>query len=47
MTLRFYLTPIRIAKREISDAVEDLKKEEYNSIAGGIATTLTIIVVVP
>ena len=38
MTLRFYLTAIRIAKiktQVIADAGEDVEKEEYYSIADG------------
>ena len=38
-TLRFYLTTIRMAKINIqvtADAGEDVEKEEYPSIAGGI-----------
>jgi hypothetical protein len=40
-TLRFYLTPVRMAKIKIqvtADAGEDVKKEEQSSIAGGIAS---------
>jgi hypothetical protein len=37
-TLRFYLTPVRIAKTKNSgDVSKDVKKEEHSSIAGGIA----------
>ena len=37
-TLRFYLTPVRMAKIKIqvtADAGEDTEKEEHSSIAGG------------
>jgi alpha-amylase/alpha-mannosidase (GH57 family) len=45
MTLRFHLTPIRMAKikkkkkktQAIADTGEDVKKEEHSSIVGGIA----------
>jgi hypothetical protein len=40
-TLRFNLTPVRIAKIKTSgtaDASEDVKKEEHSSIVGGIAS---------
>jgi hypothetical protein len=40
-TLRFYLTPVRMAKiktQVTADAVEDMEKEEHSSIAGGIAS---------
>jgi hypothetical protein len=40
-TLRFHLTPIRIAKIKNSgdkDAGEDVEKEEHSSTAGGIAS---------
>jgi hypothetical protein len=39
-TLRFYLTPIRMAKIKSSVTAhvgEDVEKEEHSSIAGGIA----------
>jgi hypothetical protein len=36
--LRFYLTPVEMAKINISaDAGEDVEKEEHSSIVGGIA----------
>ena len=43
MTLRFQLTLIWMAKikkktQEIADAGEDVEKEEYSSIDGGIAS---------
>jgi hypothetical protein len=40
-TLRFHLTPVRMARSKIqvtSDASEDVEKEEHSSIAGGIAS---------
>ena len=40
-TLRFYLTPVRMAKIKIhgaADACEDVDKEEHSSIAVGIAS---------
>ena len=40
-TLRFHLTPFRMAKLKNSmtlGAGEDVEKEEYSSIAGGIAS---------
>ena len=37
-TLRFHLTPIRMAKIINSDAGEDVKKEEHSSIIGGSAS---------
>jgi hypothetical protein len=40
-TLRFHLTPVRMAKIKIqvtTDAGENMEKEEYSSIAGGIAS---------
>jgi hypothetical protein len=36
-TLRFHLTPVRLAKIKNSDAGKDVEKEEHSSIAGGIA----------
>jgi hypothetical protein len=39
-TLRFHLTPVRMSKikRQVTeDAGEDVEKEEYSSIVGGIA----------
>jgi hypothetical protein len=39
ITLRFYLTPVRMAKIKIqvtAYAVEDVEKEEHSSIADGI-----------
>ena len=39
-TLRFHLTPVRMAKFRNSvtaDAGEDVEKEEHSSIVGGIA----------
>jgi hypothetical protein len=39
-TLRFHLTPVRMAKiktRATVDAGEDVEKEQHSSIAGGIA----------
>ena len=42
MTLRFHLTPVRVAKikktQVTADAVKDVEKEEHSSIAGGIAS---------
>jgi hypothetical protein len=45
MTLRFYLTPARMAKFKNSgdatstpDTGKNVKKEEHSSIAGGIAS---------
>jgi hypothetical protein len=51
-TLRFHLTPVRIAKIKNSsaDAGEDVKKEEHFSIAGGLqacTTTLEVNLEVP
>jgi hypothetical protein len=40
-TLRFYLTPVRMAKIKIQvtgDADEYVEKEDHSSIAGGIAS---------
>jgi hypothetical protein len=40
-TLRFHLTPVRMAKikaQVTADAGEDVEKEEHSSIAGGIAS---------
>jgi len=40
-TLRFYLTPVRMAKIKNSlttDAGEDVEKEEHSSIVGGTAS---------
>jgi hypothetical protein len=40
-TLRFHLTPVRMAKIKNSgdcNALEDVEKEEHSSIAGGIAS---------
>jgi hypothetical protein len=40
-SLRFYLTPVRMAKIKNSgdtDAGKDVEKEEHPSIAGGIAS---------
>jgi hypothetical protein len=40
-TLRFYLTPIRMAKTKTqvtADAGEDVEKEEHSFIVGGIAS---------
>jgi hypothetical protein len=40
-TLRFHLTPVRMAKIKIqvtADAGEDVEKEEHFSIAGRIAS---------
>ena len=40
-TLRFYLTPVRMAKikiQVIADAGEDVEKEGHSSIADGIAS---------
>ena len=40
MTLRFHLTPIKMAKiktQVTAHVVEDVEKEEHFSIAGGIA----------
>jgi hypothetical protein len=40
-TLRFNLTPVRMAKIKIqvtADAGEDVEKEQHSSIAGGIAS---------
>jgi hypothetical protein len=34
--LRFHLTPARMDKMKSIDAGEDVEKEEYPSIAGGI-----------
>jgi hypothetical protein len=41
VTLRFHLTPVRMAKTKIqvtADAGEDVEKEECSSIVGGIAS---------
>jgi hypothetical protein len=40
-TLRFHLTPVRMAKIKTQvtvDASEEVEKEEYSSIAGGIVS---------
>jgi hypothetical protein len=40
-TLRFHLTPVRMAKiktQVTADAGEDVEKEEHFSISGGIAS---------
>ena len=37
-TLRFHLTPVRMAKIKNSGAGEDVEKEENSSIASGIAS---------
>jgi hypothetical protein len=40
-TLRFHVTPVRMAKIKIqvtADASEDVEKEEHSSIVGGIAS---------
>jgi carboxypeptidase C (cathepsin A) len=41
-TLRFYLTPVRMAKikktQAIADAGKDVEKEQYSSIVDGIAS---------
>jgi hypothetical protein len=37
-TLRFHLTPVRMAKIKISGAGENVEKEEHSSTAGGIAS---------
>jgi len=40
-TLRFYLTPFRMAKiytKVTADAGEDVEKEKHSSIVGGIAS---------
>ena len=39
-TLRFHLTPVRMAKikKVTADAGEDVEKEEHSSIVGGIAS---------
>jgi hypothetical protein len=38
-TLRFYLTPVRMAKKKNSaDAGMGVEKEEHSSIVGGIAS---------
>jgi hypothetical protein len=40
-TLRFHLTPVRMAKIKFqvtADAGKDVEKEEYSSIVGGIAS---------
>jgi hypothetical protein len=40
-TLRFLLTPVRMAKKKnlvTADAGEDVEKEEHSSITGGIAS---------
>jgi hypothetical protein len=50
MTVRFHLTPVRMDKIKDSGESrcwEDVEKEEHSSIAGGIATTLEINLVVP
>jgi len=41
ITLRFHLTPVRMAKfksQVIVDAGEDVEKEEHSSIVGGIVS---------
>ena len=41
ITLRFYLTPVRMAKIKIqvtADAGKNVEKEQHSSIAGGIAS---------
>jgi hypothetical protein len=43
-TLRFHLTPVRMAKikiQVISDAGKDVEKEEHSSTVGGIANFYT------
>jgi hypothetical protein len=40
-TLRFHLTPVRMARSKIqvtADAGDDVEKEEHSSIVGGIAS---------
>jgi hypothetical protein len=40
-TLRFHLTPVRMAKKKIqvtADAVKDVEKEGHSSFVGGIAS---------
>ena len=40
-TLKFHLTPVRMAKIKIqvtADAGEDVEKKEHSSIVGGIAS---------
>jgi hypothetical protein len=40
-TLRFHLTPVKMAKIKIqvtADAGEDVEKEEHSSIVGGISS---------
>jgi hypothetical protein len=39
-TLRFHLTPVRMAKikQVTAEAGEDVEKEEHSSIVGGIAS---------
>ena len=37
-TLRYHLTPVRMAKIKNTGAGKDVEKEEHSSIAGGIAT---------
>ena len=37
-TMRFHLTPVRMAKIKNSGAVEDVEKEKHSSIVGGIAS---------
>jgi len=40
-TMRFHLTPVRMAKIKIqltTDVGKDVEKEEHSSIAGGIAS---------
>jgi hypothetical protein len=37
MTVRFYLTPITIAKIKTSHVGEDVEKKEQYTISGGIA----------
>jgi hypothetical protein len=38
-TLRFHLTPVRMAKIQVTaDAGKDVEKEEHSSIFGGIAS---------
>ena len=37
-TLRFHLTPVKMAKIKNSDAGKAVEKEEHSSIFGGIAS---------
>jgi hypothetical protein len=37
-SLRFHLTPVRMAKIKRADAGEDVEKGEHSSIVGGIAS---------